>query len=63
MKVQVYDPYWDWLINIFDWLSKPDNQTDIGPALMKAFECAKASVTARSSDTVILVPAGVFSKS
>lgn len=38
---------------------KADNQTDIGPALMKAFGCAQKAITTRASDTVILVPAGM----
>ncbi|EGG12884.1 family 28 glycoside hydrolase [Melampsora larici-populina 98AG31] len=37
-----------------------DNQTDIGPALMKAFGCAQKAITTRASDTVILVPAGNY---
>ncbi|EGG12912.1 family 28 glycoside hydrolase [Melampsora larici-populina 98AG31] len=37
-----------------------NNRTDIGPALMKAFECAQKSITKRAADTVILVPPGNY---
>lgn len=46
--------------NVLDFGAVADNKTDIGPALMKAFECAQKSITNRAADTVLLVPAGNY---
>lgn len=46
--------------NVLSFGAVADNKTDIGPALMKAFECAQKSITKKASDTVILVPEGNY---
>ncbi|KAH9819216.1 family 28 glycoside hydrolase [Melampsora americana] len=46
--------------NVLNFGAVANNKTDIGPAMMRAFECAQKSITNRASDTVLLVPAGNY---
>ncbi|KAG0151381.1 hypothetical protein CROQUDRAFT_667949 [Cronartium quercuum f. sp. fusiforme G11] len=46
--------------NVLEFGAVADNQTDIGPALIRAFGCAQKSITNRAADTVILIPDGNY---
>ncbi|EFP89455.2 uncharacterized protein PGTG_15297 [Puccinia graminis f. sp. tritici CRL 75-36-700-3] len=47
--------------NVLDYGAKADNQTDIGPPLLKAYADCLQATTGRPEDTIILVPQGDFS--
>jgi rhamnogalacturonan hydrolase len=47
--------------NVLDYGAVADNSTDVGPALKSAYSsCVAKAVTTKTSDTVLLVPAGSF---
>ena len=47
--------------NVLDYGAAADNSTDVGPAMKLAYSsCVAKAITAKASDTILLVPNGSF---
>ena len=47
--------------NVLDYGAAADNSTDVGPAMKLAYsDCVAKAITAKASDTILLVPNGSF---